>query len=96
MIYGDLYWLEWAETCTDERLCEMKANKCEEYCGNCFPLTITVDGRQYVYRYGSAKQRTVGLGQLRYIYKGKHITPVYACAMIAPIREEMEGGQNDS
>ncbi len=70
----------------------MKANKCEEYCGNCFPLTITVDGRQYVYRYGSKKQRVLGLAQLRYIYKGKHLSPVYACAMIAPIRAEMERG----
>lgn len=89
MIYGYLYWLEWAETCTDERLCEMKANKCEEYCGNCFPLTITVDGRQFVYRYGSAQNRRVGLGMLRTKYPNKKLYPVYSCALL-------KGGQNDS
>ena len=81
MIYGDLYWLEWAETCTDERVCEMKANKCEEYCGRCYPLTITVNRRRIVYRYGTAKQRVIGLAQLRYIY-GENIKPVYECAYL--------------
>lgn len=67
----------------------MKATKCEEYCGNCFPLTITVDGRQFVYRYGSAKNRRVGLGMLRNQYPNKKLYPVYSCALL-------KGGQNDS
>ena len=82
MIYSNLYWLEWAETTTDERICEMKANNCEEYCGNCFPLTITVNRRKVVYRYGTAKQRVLGLAQLRYIY-GENIKPEYKCAYIS-------------
>lgn len=81
MIYGELYFLEWAETCTDERICEMKANKCEEYCGCCYPLTITVNRRRLVYRYGTEKQRVIGLAQLRYIY-GENIKPVYECAYL--------------
>lgn len=89
IIYGNLYWLEWAETCTDERLCTMKVNKCEKYCGNCFPLTITIDCKQFVYRYGSAQNRRVGLGMLRAKYQNKKLYPVYACALL-------HGGQNDS
>lgn len=81
------------ETCVrvSERGVNMRYNNCEKYCGNCFPLTITVNGCQYVYRYGTKKQRNIGLAQLYYIY-GEHITPVYSCAMIAPIRFELERG----
>lgn len=66
----------------------MKANKCEEYCGTCFPLTITVDGRQFVYRYCSAKTRRIGLGMLRYKYPNKKLYPVYACVLL-------KGGKDD-
>lgn len=57
----------------------MRANKCEEYCRNCFPLTITVSGKTVCYRYGTEKQRVLGLGQLRYIYKNMDIKPEYSC-----------------
>ncbi len=67
----------------------MKATKCEEYCGNCFPLTITIDGRQFVYRYSSAKNRRVGLAMLRAKYPNKKLYPVYACVLL-------KGVQNDS
>ena len=57
----------------------MRYCKCEEHCGNCSPLTITVSGKQCVYRYGSKKQRVLGLAQLRYIYKNMDIKPEYVC-----------------
>lgn len=81
MVFSDLYWIEHYETITDERLCDMRANKCEEYCGRCYPLTITVHRRRIVYRYGTAKQRVIGLAQLKYLY-GDNIKPVYECAYL--------------
>lgn len=56
----------------------MKAVNCEEYCGRCYPLMITVNRRRIVYRYGSAKQRVIGLGILKYLY-GDNINPKYTC-----------------
>jgi hypothetical protein len=56
----------------------MKAVNCEEYCKTCYPLTITVNHHKIVYRYGSEKQRVIGLGQLKYLY-GDKINPKYTC-----------------
>lgn len=66
----------------------MKANKCEEFCGGCYPLTITIDGNQYVYRYSSKQNRRIGLGVLRATYPNKKLYPVYACAMLKGVKHD--------
>lgn len=66
----------------------MLANKCGEYCGHCYPLTITIDNRQYVYRYCSAKNRILGLTQLRKKYPNRKLCPVYACALLRGVNHE--------